>query len=117
LYVRHLLTASGSEAPEPGRAALLLDLVRRCLEASPRLCRIYTCARDPVAAAPTLKPLGFNTLDVPAARIDGAAYHSYVLALGPGSAHEWLIELAGRDLGSHIVSPSTRADAALERNL
>ncbi len=98
LCARHLLTAAGGEAASPAQAALLLDLIRRCLELQPDLRRIYTCVRNPADAAPRLEPLGFRALDEPPTRLDDTPYHSYVLDLGRGSADQWLAEVAGLDL-------------------
>jgi DNA-binding SARP family transcriptional activator len=111
LCARHLLTAAGGEAASPAQAALLLDLIRRCLELQPELRRIYTCVRNLADAAPRLKPLGFHALDEPPTWLDETPYHSYVLDLGRGSTHDWLAELAGVDLASDDPAGLLHTDA------
>jgi DNA-binding SARP family transcriptional activator len=109
LYLRHLLTAEGGEAPVPAQAALLLDLTRRYLDMRSALRRVYACARNPADAAPRLVPLGFVPLDGPQAEIDAVTYHAYVLDFDRRSADDWLAELTARDV--EIDGP-TATDAA-----
>lgn len=97
LCARYLLTAPAGEAPHPALAALLLDLVRRCLDLRPHLRRLYTCARDPEHAAARLDPLGFRSTGGPAPKIGGVPYHCY--AVNFRSVDDWLAEVVAQNLG------------------
>jgi len=94
LFIRFMAGLRG-ERPAPEVAALYLDLKRTYLVMRPALRRLYTCARDPAAMAPTLEPLGFAAF----AQASGEdPFTSYCNDLGPGSVDGWLAGLAARDV-------------------
>jgi hypothetical protein len=88
-------------------AALLLDLVRRCLELRSHPRRLYACARDPEEAAPRLDRLGFRPLNGPRPDVGGTPYHCYAIDLR--SAADWLAEIVGQDLGVELSGEATVA--------
>ena len=105
LCARHLLTLAAGEAPDPALAALLLDLVRRCLELRSHLRRLYACVRDHEDAAPRLDRLGFYPLNGQLPDVGGTPYHCY--AVDVRSAADWLAEIVGRDLGVELSGDAT----------
>jgi hypothetical protein len=98
LFIRFLSGLHHGERPGAEVAALYLDLKRTYLQMRPALGRVYTCARDATAMAPTLEPLGFACLADDAAGPDRPPYTLYCNDFGPGSVDGWLARLAARDV-------------------
>ena len=100
LGIRAVQTRDAGDAPDPAQAALLLDVVRRCLELRPRLRRVYASARAGSGMAGALEALDFRAVDWPNSEIDGSPDRSYVLDLSPGSTDAWLASVVERDLAA-----------------
>ncbi len=78
-------------------AAFMLDLKRMYMELRPELRRIYSVDRESVAGT-AWEHLGFVPLAAEPVRLDGVAYHPFMLDFGPASVDGWLTRIIATEL-------------------
>jgi hypothetical protein len=98
LLLRRLLDIDDGEGNSASRGPLGLDVKRTYVEMRPNLRYIYLGGNDS-ANFDWCDPLGFELLPAAGRQIDGRAFHSQRLDMGPGSVEGWLARLVGEELG------------------
>ena len=99
LFLRRWLSREHGEKPSPVQAACWLDIKRTYMEMRPSLRRVYVALNDWAAYRPVAQRLGFEEVGEGDIDLDGRAYQSAVLDLGPESVDGWLARLAADELG------------------
>jgi hypothetical protein len=98
LLLRRVLDIDDGEGNSASRGPLGLDVKRTYVEMRPTLRYIYLGGND-LSNFDWCDPLGFEVLPAAGREMDGRAFHTQRLDMGPGSVEGWLARLVGEELG------------------
>jgi hypothetical protein len=111
IFMRRHLCREHGEGYCPAQAACWLDIKRLYMEMRPTLRWVYTGHRDFEQHLDAMRPLGFAPIPELRKTVDGIAFHTLLLDMGPGSFDAWLTGVVAAELGGaddRLLDPGAR---------